>query len=80
MYIVTIHFNPVDGTHIQIGFDIETGASILVINEVTMADEGDYTCQIATPAGTEGSTSSLEVFVQGIAKLHSYVYVCIATL
>jgi len=62
MYIVTI---PVDGTHIQIRINNETDASFLMINEVTMADEGNYTCQITTPAGTEESTSSLEVSIQG---------------
>jgi len=64
-YIVAIHFNPVDGTHIQIGINNETDVSFLMINEVTMADDGNYTCQITTPAGTEESTSSLEVSVRG---------------
>ena len=57
--------NPMDGTHIRLGVDSDTGDRFLEIIGVTVADQGSYTCVIKTPAGTKESISVLKLYEQG---------------
>ena len=51
-----------DGIHIRLGVEIDTGVNYLEIIGVTQDDQGNYTCQITTPVGTLESSGVLEVF------------------
>ena len=51
-----------DGSHIRLGVEIDTGVNYLEIIGVTQDDQGNYTCQITTPLGTLESSGALEVF------------------
>ena len=50
-----------DGIHIQMRVEAESGGSSLEISGVALRDQGTYICQIANTAGTIESTYVLEV-------------------
>ena len=70
-YDIGIRINPVDGIHIQMRVEAESGGSSLEISGVTLTDQGTYVCQIANTAGTIESTYVLEV-----AGMHNFLCIC----
>ena len=56
-----IRVNPVDGEHILMGFEADTGVNYLEIIEVTRNDVGIYICVVTTKLGMTESTFALEV-------------------
>ena len=60
-YGVGIRVNPVDGEHILMGVEAETGVNYLEIIEVTNNDAGTYICVVTTKLGMAESTFDLVV-------------------
>ena len=60
-YGVGIRVNPVDGEHVRMGVEADTGVNYLEIIEVTDDDMGTYICVVTTKLGMTESTFDLVV-------------------
>ena len=67
-----------DGEHIVMGVEADTGAHYIEIIEATDNDEGTYICNIITELGTAESTFTLVVESGNCIHLSLY-YVCVYT-
>ena len=74
-----------DGEHIVMGVEEDTGVHYIEIIEATEDDEGTYICTIATELGIAESTFTLVVESGNCVYLHksvlcSYVFLCVVNL
>ena len=79
-YGAGIRIDPVDGEHILMGVEADTGVHYLEIIEATDEDEGTYICKITTEIGTAESTFTLVVepgnCVYLVCIMYLWTYVC----